>query len=186
MLDYTIVAIGVVMLHYKNDLKTVDVAMEDISFKVVMRQICSGRHDKRSNTVSSYIMRLFLCIFIVSSVLFCLAIKCFTMSHQLWAIVLASCSAALNIVCIIIIGIQPKSSALPPFKTPLVPVIPCLSIWVNIFLVSTLSWLYLAVYLIWMIVGYVVYFGVITADFLGKRLTSKMAKQLIDGFKFLV
>ncbi|XP_017958062.1 cationic amino acid transporter 3-like [Drosophila navojoa] len=186
LLDYTIVAFGVVLLHYKKDRKFVDGPVEEISFKAVMRQICSGRHSKKANIVSDYIARLFLIIFVVFSGLFCLAFKCFTIINQLWAIVLASCSAVLSIVCIIIIGIQPKSSVLSPFETPLVPLIPCISIWVNIFLVSTLSWLCLAVYLTWMIVGYAVYFGVITADFLGKRLIRNMAKQMIDSFKFLV
>ncbi|KAK7156150.1 hypothetical protein R3I94_006279 [Phoxinus phoxinus] len=78
---------------------------------------------------------------------------------QIWALVVL---AALAVVCIIItmlIWRQPESKTKLSFKVPLLPFLPVLSMFVNVYLMMQLgrgTWMRFA---IWMAIGFVIYFG---------------------------
>ncbi|KAK7171531.1 hypothetical protein R3I93_003976 [Phoxinus phoxinus] len=78
---------------------------------------------------------------------------------QIWALTVL---AALAVVCIIItmlIWRQPESKTKLSFKVPLLPFLPVLSMFVNVYLMMQLgrgTWMRFA---IWMAIGFVIYFG---------------------------
>ncbi|XP_006894132.1 PREDICTED: high affinity cationic amino acid transporter 1 [Elephantulus edwardii] len=80
-------------------------------------------------------------------------------SGGLWAIFLLTGSALLCGVVTVIIWRQPESKTKLSFKVPFLPVLPVLSIFVNVYLMMQLdqgTWVRFAV---WMLVGFAIYFG---------------------------
>ncbi|XP_004715270.1 high affinity cationic amino acid transporter 1 [Echinops telfairi] len=78
---------------------------------------------------------------------------------ELWAIFLLAGSALLCTVVTVIIWRQPESKTKLSFKVPFLPVLPTLSIFVNVYLMMQLdqgTWVRFAV---WMLVGFAIYFG---------------------------
>ncbi|KAI5279532.1 High Affinity Cationic Amino Acid Transporter 1 [Manis pentadactyla] len=77
----------------------------------------------------------------------------------LWAVFVLTGSALLCSVVTIVIWRQPESKTKLSFKVPFLPVLPILSIFVNIYLMMQLdqgTWVRFAV---WMLIGFVIYFG---------------------------
>ncbi|XP_075418925.1 high affinity cationic amino acid transporter 1 [Tenrec ecaudatus] len=78
---------------------------------------------------------------------------------ELWAIFLLAGSALLCTVVTAVIWRQPESKTKLSFKVPFLPVLPILSIFVNVYLMMQLdqgTWVRFAV---WMLVGFAIYFG---------------------------
>lgn len=78
---------------------------------------------------------------------------------ELWAIFLLIVSAVLCSVVTVIIWRQPESKTKLSFKVPFLPVLPVLSIFVNVYLMMQLdrgTWVRFAV---WMLIGFAIYFG---------------------------
>ncbi|XP_032237945.2 probable cationic amino acid transporter isoform X3 [Nematostella vectensis] len=74
-----------------------------------------------------------------------------------WAIALLVIIVALLVVCIVVVCVQPRSSSALPFKVPLVPGIPLVSMFINIYLMmelSSVTWIRFAV---WMVIGMAIY-----------------------------
>ncbi|KAM6177941.1 high affinity cationic amino acid transporter 1 [Rhynchocyon petersi] len=77
----------------------------------------------------------------------------------LWAIFLLAVSALLCTIITVIIWRQPESKTKLSFKVPFLPVLPVLSIFVNVYLMMQLdqgTWVRFAV---WMLIGFAIYFG---------------------------
>ncbi|CAG0888553.1 unnamed protein product, partial [Cyprideis torosa] len=77
---------------------------------------------------------------------------------EVWAVILAAVLGGALLLNFIIILRQPQSRAEIPFKVPLVPLVPCLSIFMNVYLMLKLSdktWVRFAV---WMVLGFLIYF----------------------------
>uniref|UniRef100_A0A8C0WH04 Cationic amino acid transporter C-terminal domain-containing protein n=1 Tax=Castor canadensis TaxID=51338 RepID=A0A8C0WH04_CASCN len=78
---------------------------------------------------------------------------------ELWAVFVVSVSLLLCVVVTGVIWRQPESKTKLSFKVPFLPVLPILSIFVNIYLMMQLdqgTWVRFAV---WMLIGFVIYFG---------------------------
>lgn len=78
---------------------------------------------------------------------------------ELWAIFVLIVSAVLCSVVTVIIWRQPESKTKLSFKVPFLPVLPVLSIFVNVYLMMQLdrgTWVRFAV---WMLIGFAIYFG---------------------------
>ncbi|XP_036153193.1 high affinity cationic amino acid transporter 1 [Myotis myotis] len=78
---------------------------------------------------------------------------------ELWAIFMLIVSAVLCSVVTVIIWRQPESKTKLSFKVPFLPVLPVLSIFVNVYLMMQLdrgTWVRFAV---WMLIGFAIYFG---------------------------
>ncbi|XP_063046177.1 cationic amino acid transporter 2 isoform X2 [Engraulis encrasicolus] len=76
-----------------------------------------------------------------------------------WALGALAASFAVFIICVFIICKQPQTSRRVSFMVPLLPFLPILSVFVNIYLMVQLSgdtWVRFA---IWMAVGFLIYFG---------------------------
>ncbi|XP_043188923.1 uncharacterized protein LOC122363559 isoform X2 [Amphibalanus amphitrite] len=76
-----------------------------------------------------------------------------------WAIALAALLGTAMLLCVLIVKLQPESKAHLFFKVPLVPFLPMLSVFANVYLMMKLgpaTWIRFA---IWMILGLAMYFG---------------------------
>ncbi|KAF7707347.1 cationic amino acid transporter 3 [Silurus meridionalis] len=62
-------------------------------------------------------------------------------------------------ICIIIIWRQPQSSEEVSFKVPMLPILPLVSIFVNIYLMMQLDGSTWIRFTVWMIIGFLIYFG---------------------------
>ncbi|XP_042541666.1 high affinity cationic amino acid transporter 1 [Dipodomys spectabilis] len=80
-------------------------------------------------------------------------------SGKLWAILVVT---GFILLCIIVTGViwrQPESKTKLSFKVPFLPVLPILSIFINVYLMMQLdqrTWIQFAV---WMLIGFTIYFG---------------------------
>lgn len=73
-------------------------------------------------------------------------------------IITLSVLAGVMVLLIVITSFQPKESTLLTFKVPLVPVLPMLSVFFNLYLMFQLdsgTWIRFAV---WVVIGYIIYF----------------------------
>ncbi|XP_047030356.1 high affinity cationic amino acid transporter 1-like isoform X1 [Helicoverpa zea] len=143
--SYTIVAVCVVLLRYRS-------FHEPEAKHSIMKQII-GRADKRATRVSTTIVNIAIVLFVVM----CFAIALVVVYVQ-QPLIPAIILHVLTIPIVIIMALQPFSDERLPFKTPLVPFIPCISIYTNVHLMAIINintWIRL---FIWLLIGVPVYF----------------------------
>ncbi|EPQ14573.1 High affinity cationic amino acid transporter 1 [Myotis brandtii] len=105
--------------------------------------------------ISTSLIAILIIIFCIVTVL---GKKALT-NVELWAIFMLIVSAVLCSVVTVIIWRQPESKTKLSFKVPFLPVLPVLSIFVNVYLMMQLdqgTWVRFAV---WMLIGFAIYFG---------------------------
>lgn len=105
--------------------------------------------------VSTSLIAILIIIFCVVTVL---GKKALT-DVELWALFMLIVSGVLCSVFTVIIWRQPESKTKLSFKVPFLPVLPILSIFVNVYLMMQLdqgTWVRFAV---WMLIGFAIYFG---------------------------
>ena len=150
LMAYSIVAVCVVVLHY--DASELPNHIERIEFKAIMSQILNYKHTKTACKLTSGIVN-------ISIVAFC------TLSTIISVILLFEITSGLSVTMIFIgllmvfiicvIFCQPKAIENVDlfFKVPFVPLLPCVSIFINIYLMSLLSKETWIRFTVWMIVG---------------------------------
>ncbi|XP_017777348.1 PREDICTED: high affinity cationic amino acid transporter 1-like [Nicrophorus vespilloides] len=179
LLAYTIVAACVLLLRYSVDEanytlvradsdSSVTSYTEDISdpnlpvtFASIAKQMfnCTGRRDQPTK-VSEKLVSILVVFFCVLCVLLglCFMYLLEEISHGVaYAIVLPAVIGCLMIITLMMIGSQPTSKRTLTFKVPLVPVIPAISILVNVYLMLSLdssTWIRFGV---WMGIGLPLY-----------------------------
>lgn len=131
-----------------------------VSFNTVMKQIFHP--SKYPTSLSSSIVAAEVLIFSIMSALLSICIIYWKNGlHTLdpFAISVTSVIAAILVIILVSVSFQPKSDSDLSFKVPLVPLIPALSILINVYLMLMLdpgTWIRFG---IWMLVGFIVYFG---------------------------
>ncbi|XP_048885617.1 cationic amino acid transporter 3 [Brienomyrus brachyistius] len=115
--------------------------------------------DSESPTKTSglivYVATAAICVFFT---LLCVVLAlCSIISQPAW---LSVCGllALLSAFCLLVIWRQPQSKEALTFKVPLLPVLPLVSMFVNIYLMMQLDWATWCRFAVWMIMGFVIYF----------------------------
>ncbi|XP_059476982.1 high affinity cationic amino acid transporter 1-like [Neocloeon triangulifer] len=162
LLAYSIVAACVLLLRYQPDGEEIEMSTK-FSHIGFFTQLFNLKRIKSPSTLSANIVTwgvvtLLVIVIACGSVIKFAEIEIFV-NGEWWAILLLSITGALFILNVLVIGLQPSSNAKLFFRVPLVPVIPALSIFINIYLMLMLdeaTWIRFAV---WMLVGFVIYFA---------------------------
>lgn len=162
LLAYTVVAISIVILRYSDrqgSYTEIGAGENLIRPKKdgVMQQLFGGTKSKLPSKSSAKIVVTAIFLFSILSLSLGLCIlhtKMNLVAGEIWTIVLWSVLFALMIVALCVISLQPKE--LPEvniFRVPFVPLIPGISIFVNIYLMLMLdmyTWIFFAV---WLVIG---------------------------------
>nr|CAD7573649.1 unnamed protein product [Timema californicum] len=174
LLAYTIVAICVMILRYEDPPQEkyefpasqnhkVTFGNEDL-FSAVLRSL---KHlfnlsmIKYPDETTTAISRWAIVIFSVLSACFCAVVVhtgSFLAEGAPWAVILVSVLGISLVITIVIIGRQPASTVKLSFKVPLVPLIPGLSIVINVYLMLMLdsnTWIR---FTLWLAIGFLIYF----------------------------
>lgn len=156
LLAYTIVAICVLVLRYQND--AVNVIELSPNLQKCLKQILNVNSLKHPTELSSNITKMAVVIFSILCVALCLVVDRVDVAATEGLVLLVVLSGAL-LLLIMIIARQPVSNVELTFKVPCVPVLPCLSILMNLYLMCQLdihTWIR---FIVWLAIGYLIYFG---------------------------
>ncbi|XP_027413301.1 high affinity cationic amino acid transporter 1 isoform X1 [Bos indicus x Bos taurus] len=129
--------------------------------RLSLKTILSPKNTEPSK-FSGLIVNISTSLLALLVITFCLAAvlgKDALVKGELWAVFLLMGSAFLCSVVTAIIWRQPESKTKLSFKVPFLPVLPVLSIFVNVYLMMQLdkgTWVRFAV---WMLIGFFIYFG---------------------------
>lgn len=147
LLAYTIVAISVLVLRYERDLIS-ERTPNGGFWKQLFRMYSTSGPTWQSSAVSKVCVVLFS---VLATVLGCL-LTFFPFSTT--NIILISCCGVVMALTIFIIALQPTDKSIKiSFKVPLVPLLPCVSIFCNIYLMLQLdsaTWIRFGV---WLLIG---------------------------------
>lgn len=156
LLAYTIVAISVLILRYKNE-NPVQIEGSEYSAGQIGRQLINMNFIKTPNNLTSMISNFGILFFCLISIAFCLFLNHITNYSPVEVIILVVLVAGM-LLTMLIIGRQPVATLKINFKVPFVPIIPCASILINLLLMFQLdphTWIRLS---IWLVIGYFIYF----------------------------
>lgn len=154
LLAYSIVAICVLVLRYQDEEMERNIS---ISVPKVIKQLFNGNSYRVPNVLSSGITKIGVVVFSVICVLWCSLDKIFQFGST-DSIIALSVVGAVLILLLFVIGSQPVSTIELTFKVPLVPLIPCLSVFCNLYLMFQLDLNTWIRFIIWVAIGYVIYF----------------------------
>ncbi|KAF5272171.1 hypothetical protein FQA39_LY01253 [Lamprigera yunnana] len=166
LLAYTIVSVCVLILRYE-DPTPYTVPSEPIKqniFEIAMeryKKIFNLNMNKTPDSSTSAITNWSIICFVMTSLILCFSLKYgyeyINLRYPLYfsSFIVLSLIA---LVTVVIIGRQPSSHVKLSFKVPWVPLIPCLSIFINLYLMSELdlpTWIRFSV---WIAIGFLIYF----------------------------
>lgn len=156
LLAYTIVAICVLILRYQDDKIYYPNEMPSTESQFV-RQMFNFNFLKQPTSLSSNISKSAIVLFCISATLFCFLIDTgydeFTFIHMFLV-----ANVVLMLILFIVIARQPKAECNLSFKVPFIPLLPMLSVLINLYLMFQLdihTWIRFAV---WLLIGYAIYF----------------------------
>ncbi|XP_076251381.1 high affinity cationic amino acid transporter 1 isoform X1 [Rhynchophorus ferrugineus] len=99
----------------------------------------------------------FYCILCVCLGFCAMYLKTPIINHEIWAITIVSIVTSITILLIISLSTQPTSKKELAFKVPFIPLIPAISIMVNIYLMLMLDYLTWIRFAVWMAIGIPMY-----------------------------
>lgn len=154
LLAYTIVAICVLVLRYQDEQMSKVVSIRAPN---VIRQFFCNSY-KAPNTMTSAITKFAIVIFAIFCIIWCIFMQVFDTTATGGIVGLSVVGLLLIVICIVI-ALQPVSTIELTFKVPLVPFVPCLSVFVNLYLMFQLDLFTWIRFLIWIAIGYCIYFA---------------------------
>ncbi|XP_051171592.1 high affinity cationic amino acid transporter 1-like [Leptopilina boulardi] len=162
LLAYTIVAISVLILRYQKD--DYNLKIEDSHVPTLMHsfsKIFNFQNVKEPTTFSTTVAKwgvLLFCIMVfIGGILFQYKGDEIIQGNLTMSVILAIVILII-ILTIAAISRQPVQKDDLPFKVPLVPLIPCISIFINLYLMIQLdvnTWIR---FLVWLVIGLCIYF----------------------------
>ncbi|KAK1161251.1 cationic amino acid transporter 2-like [Acipenser oxyrinchus oxyrinchus] len=157
---YTLVAICVLILRYQPDFSKDDpddLKKEGGGSKLWFLNPPPYPTHKTS-TLVSYLTVLIAVLITGLSVVLTKALKSL-LDKEVWSIIFVTVVLLLLVLCVIIIWRQPQSPVKASFMVPFLPLLPVVSVFVNVYLMVQLggdTWIR---YAIWMAIGFLIYFG---------------------------
>lgn len=147
LLAYTIVSVCVLVLRYKHHPMADEL---EITHHQIAYQILNFHKIKYPNSLSSGISAIATIMFSLVSVLFCVLL---TFSDTLTGqIGLGVCGSTLLLI-LLILSRQPEADDALTFKVPMVPLVPCLSIFINLYLMFQLDLNTWIRFFVWIAIG---------------------------------
>ncbi|XP_060873269.1 cationic amino acid transporter 3-like [Metopolophium dirhodum] len=126
--------------------------------KQILKQLFNFHKFVRANSLSSYVASLqTTCFTIVCLPLSLYLSHWYELNSTHWIIV--QVLVGIMILQLVSIAMQPTSKTPVAFKVPLVPLTPALSIFINIYLMFFFDIYTWTKFIIWMIIGFAIYFG---------------------------
>lgn len=157
LMAYTIVAACVVLLRYQND-DTSYIEKVPATSSQIFRQIFNLNLLKRPNHLSSNIVKFYLFMFALFTPVCCILIDTSRNSQHWFVYTGLSVSWVALLIAMLIIVRQPKNQCDLSIKVPGVPLLPLISIFINIYLMCQLDYKTWIRFFTWMIIGYSIYF----------------------------
>ncbi|KAB0798821.1 hypothetical protein PPYR_06701 [Photinus pyralis] len=166
LMAYTIVAICVLILRYENP-QEVEIPKSDshhTTTGIIIKQfalIFNLNGNKHPNCTTATFTKGAICVFSVIALAVCFFIKyagTFVNAEHPYYLTGFILLAIILLSVVVVIARQPTCSIEISFKVPWVPFIPCLSIFINLYLMCELdayTWLR---FLIWICIGFFIYF----------------------------
>lgn len=178
LLAYTLVAACVLVLRYQPEQPSVNVQYQRAScqeeteaesinesnagFMPGSQDLCTLSNllfpkNEEPSRLSGYTVNICTSVLGVLVCVFC--VMAVQGGFQVWALVVLTALAVVCFIITMIIWRQPESKTKLSFKVPLLPFLPVLSMFINVYLMMQLdrgTWMRFA---IWMAIGFVIYFG---------------------------
>lgn len=156
LLAYTIVAICIVILHYELPEDNQNVSLNEnknpqFKMSLAIHQVFNIKFIDEPTAATSNVVKICVAVFCVLCLIFCGLLK---FHFTILNIVFTSITSAALLLVVFIISRQPKDLTTElSFKVPLVPLLPCLSILINLYLMfqlDTATWIRFSV---WIAIG---------------------------------
>ncbi|VVC32915.1 Cationic amino acid transporter, C-terminal,Amino acid/polyamine transporter I [Cinara cedri] len=156
--SYMIVCICVLILRYSDN----TLVIRDLNKSEVytISTWLNLSNTKITNTDTQFVSRVLILIFSVTASVFCICVASWESSHETvrWALSIAiAVSIVILLLTMFMLNRLPQAVESLPFKVPLVPFVPCVSIILNLYLMMELSvktWIRFGV---WLVVGLLIY-----------------------------
>lgn len=150
---YTIVSTSVLILRYQPGVIGVIKEIQDEKSHTDLNSMkCLQEPTEKSGTISKWIVAfLFVYFFIFSAFLIHGLVPMY--EGKAWAILLAILLALSFLGALGLLLFQPQNTKPLPFKAPLVPGLPLVSMFINIYLMMELSYVTWFRFLVWMTIG---------------------------------
>ncbi|XP_074532556.1 cationic amino acid transporter 2-like [Halichoeres trimaculatus] len=152
---YTLVAVCVLILRYKEDSRFVH-RPEPFSVIGLIKPPSQPTHRTSKNV--NIVTIIILVLVVVLSVLLSEAVHSLR-RRESWSVLLVTVFTLMLVLAVAIIWRQPQSTIKAAFMVPCLPVIPVLSVLMNTYLMVQLGGETWISYAVWMVVGLIIYFG---------------------------
>ncbi|CAG9562219.1 unnamed protein product [Danaus chrysippus] len=155
LLAYTIVATSVLILRYEEEhpLTVKDKSLRVGGPRATILQTCNLLGLKHPTELSATIAKCTIGIFFVCMLVCCVVMQWST-SVAVWSAI-----GAVLLVLLIVLYRQPRADVTKlSFKVPLVPLVPYLSVCMNLYLMAQLDYQTWVRFIIWLVIGYAIYF----------------------------
>jgi solute carrier family 7 (cationic amino acid transporter), member 3 len=147
LLAYTIVAICVLILHYASP-RPISNNFKSVNSSEIIRQITNFKFTQEPSRLSSDIVKVCVSVFCVLCIALCTLLEFSMTAPIIIGLIIVSLAILLTIL---IISRQPRDEETElSFKVPLVPILPCISILMNLYLMfqlDTNTWIRFGVWL---------------------------------------
>lgn len=175
LLAYTVVAISILILRFSNNLdysepppysdansnqltegSGLTSAKVRLTSRTFITQFFNIHRIQRPDAHSMKVAGILVMLYVLSAL--CLALTIFfgqneIMNMEPWALALAGIFLFLAVIFLVALAVQPRERKPSEFTVPLVPLLPGLSIFINIFLMLMLDYYTWIRFAIWMVIG---------------------------------
>ncbi|GAB0090179.1 cationic amino acid transporter 2 [Sergentomyia squamirostris] len=173
LLAYSIVAICVLVLRYQDDQMGKG---ESVNGGNLLKDLLNTKGIREATHYTSAITKVGVVVFSLLAVVLCAIATFVDIAGSLCAQIVTAIVILIMITCIGIIGRQPVSNVELTFQVPLVPLLPCISVLVNLYLMFQLDIYTWIRFIVWVIIGYIIYFTYgLRNSVEGKRLKEEQA-----------